>query len=661
MARKIQLLSAVLCVIACCASCGGPNALPSPTSAGLTPSNQADASLPPQNTPAPTVIQQDNPFEWLEEYDRGAVKGYDNLNITGVDALGRIIKAAGAEDEGKSAGIFYNAALGFHDNSGIYDISKIMAEYGQDAQELLFFSDNALSPAGAYHYAAQPLFGYYKSSDSYVLKKHIDMFTAAGIDYIVLDTTNGWSYPAAVGSMLQYITELRNQGWDAPQIVYYMHSLNNKTVREVYSSMYSKPEYEDAWYKIDGKPVIIAYTDAEKDKAEAATRGVTDFSSPDYDPLSQEILDYFYFVEPRWPNDTLPGLAGTPIYDPDKKEGYTNIEWTQPLPVRNTSLGSYMNVAVASHPAIPFSFSITHGAKNWSRAYNPTLGKEEANGVMEGTYYQACWDQVKQKRPDTIMLMMWNYWGADKLAFDQTEYMFVDSVTVEYSLSIEPAKEYFKDNYYMQTLQNMREYKYTGEKAGYEAQTIDINGSYAQWYITEGVYRQIGKDAYRRMSSSVDGSITYRTTLPDNNIQEIRVAHDKDNLYFMLRTEKDITSRKDGELSWMNLFIGAGKPALEGWEGYEYVLNRSGSENSADIVRLNADFTGETVGQADMKIDGNRMFLCVPRSLVGMQNETEFYFKAADSVAAPEDIMEYYVSGSVMPMGRLSYEYKMAD
>ena len=111
----------------------------------------------------------------------------------------------------------------------------------------------------------------------------------------------------------------------------------------------------------------------------------------------------------------------------------------------------------------------------------------------------------------------------------------------------------------------------------------------------------------------------------------------------------------------MNLFIGAGKPALEGWEGYEYVLNRSGSENSADIVKLNADFTGEIVGQADMKIDGNRMFLCVPRSLVGMQDETEFYFKAADSVATPEDIMEYYVSGSVMPMGRLSYEYKMAD
>ena len=486
------------------------------------------------------------------------------------------------------------------------------------------------------------------------------MLTASGIDYIVLDATNGWTYPTAVSSMLKYIIELRGQGWNAPQVIYYMHSLNNKTVREVYDNMYSKPEYEEAWYKRDGKPVIIAYTDAEKDKAEAATRGVTDFSSSDYAPLSQEILDYFYFVEPRWPNDTMDSLKGTPIYDPDKKTGYTNIEWTQPLPVRETSLGSYMNVSVASHPAIPFSFSITHGAKNWGRSYNPVSGANAENGVNEGTYYQACWDQAIEKQPDTIMLMMWNYWGADKLAYDQKEYMFVDSVTVEYSLSIEPAKEYFKDNYYMQTAMNIRDYKFTGESPAYEAQTIDINGSYAQWYITEGVYRQIGEKAYRRMSSSVDGSITYRTSLPENNIQEIRVAHDQDNIYFMLRTEKDITSRKDGSLSWMNLFIGAGEPSLEGWEGYEYVLNRSGSDNSTDIVKLNADFSGEVVGQADMKIDGNRMFISVPRSLVGMENQTQFYFKAADSVAAPEDIMEYYVSGSVMPIGRLSYEYKMA-
>ena len=656
--KKLLVYLLALCTLGTTAACSPGGAKNSPSATGLEP--QTGAALPPapEPTPAPTVIDQDNPFEWLEEYDRGAVKGYDNLNITGVDALGRIIKAAGAKDEKKSVGIFYTAAMGFHNNKGIYDITKLLEEYGE---ELVFYQNSELSPENAEHWWGEPLYGYYKCADSYIAKKHIELFTAAGIDYIVLDVTNGWTYPIATGYLIEYIVELRRQGWDAPQIVYYMHSLNNKTVREVYSSMYSKPEYEDAWYKIDGKPVIIAYTDTEKDKAEAATRGVTDFSSPDYDPLSQEILDYFYFVEPRWPNDTMGSLVNTPIYDPDKKEGYAWIEWTQPLPVRNTSLGSYMNVSVASHPSIPFSFSITHGANNWSRAYNPVLGVDAKNGVMEGTYYQACWDQVIEKQPDTIMLVCWNGWNVLKLPYQNGEYMYVDTVTLDYSLSIEMAKGAYEDNYYMQSAMNIRDYKFTGDAPAYEAQTIDINGSYAQWYITEAVYRQIGQKAYRRASSSIDNSIAYRTALPDNNIQEIRVAHDKDNLYFMLRTEKDITSRKDGELSWMNLFIGAGKPALEGWEGYEYVLNRSGSENSADIVKLNADFTGETVGQADMKIDGNRMFLCVPRSLVGMQNETEFYFKAADSVATPEDIMEYYVSGSVMPMGRLSYEYKMAD
>ena len=658
MMKKLLICLLALCMALSAAACSPDGTESSPSSTGLAPETDAAATPTPEPTPEPTVIDQENPFEWLEEYDRGAVKGYDVLNITGVDSLGRVINTAAAKDESKSVGIFYTAGMGFSKVDGIYDISKLLEEYGE---HLVFYEDSELSPAEAEHWWGEPLYGYYKCADSYIMKKHVELFTAAGIDYIVLDVTNGWTYPVATTYMIEYIVELREQGWDTPQIVYYMHSLNNKTVREVYNDMYSNPEFEEAWYKKDGKPVIIAYTDTEKDKAEAATRGVTDFSSSDYDPLSQEILDYFYFVEPRWPNDTMASLIGTPIYDPDKKTGYAWIEWTQPLPVRDTSLGSYMNVSVASHPAIPFSFSITHGAQNWSRAYDPVLGMDSKNGVMEGTYFQACWDQVIENQPDTIMLVTWNGWNVLKLPYQGGEYMYVDTVTLEYSLSIEMARGAYEDNYYMQSAENIRNYKFTGEASAREPQTIDINGSYAQWYITEGVYRQIGQDAYRRMSSSVDGSITYRTTLPENNIQEIRVAHDDNNIYFMLRTEDDISAREEGNLSWMNLFIGAGEPALEGWEGYEYVLNRSGSDTATDIVRLNADFTGEVVGQAEMKIDGNRMFISVPRNLIGMENETQFYFKAADSVAVPDDIMEYYVSGSVMPMGRLSYEYKMAS
>ena len=214
--KKLLVYLLALCTLGTTAACSPGGAKNSPSATGLEP--QTGAALPPapEPTPTPTVIDQDNPFEWLEEYDRGAVKGYDNLNITGVDALGRIIKAAGAKDEKKSVGIFYTAAMGFHNNKGIYDITKLLEEYGE---ELVFYQNSELSPENAEHWWGEPLYGYYKCADSYIAKKHIELFTAAGIDYIVLDVTNGWTYPIATGYLIEYIVELRNQGWDAPQIV----------------------------------------------------------------------------------------------------------------------------------------------------------------------------------------------------------------------------------------------------------------------------------------------------------------------------------------------------------------------------------------------------------------------------------------------------------
>ena len=97
--KKLLVYLLALRTLGTTAACSPGGAKNSPSATGLEP--QTGAALPPapEPTPTPTVIDQDNPFEWLEEYDRGAVKGYDNLNITGVDALGRIIKAAGAKDE----------------------------------------------------------------------------------------------------------------------------------------------------------------------------------------------------------------------------------------------------------------------------------------------------------------------------------------------------------------------------------------------------------------------------------------------------------------------------------------------------------------------------------------------------------------------------------
>jgi len=321
-----------------------------------------------------------------------------------------------------------------------------------------------------------------------------------------------------------------------------------------------------------------------------------------------------------------------------------------------------MNVTVAAHPNVPMSLNLIGDLvggewKNWGRGYNPITQKNESSKAEEGQFFQYTWDAALAEDPDMISVGGWNEWVAYKQWY-ANHYMLCDAASMEFSRDIEMMKGGYEDSFYMQLIKNVRAYKGTPSESKAFSKSIDISGGLKQWEDVTNVYRAIGTASYGRNSTDCAGQSKYVMEAPRNNLQEIRVTHDQENIYFYIRAEKEITG---SGANWMNIFIGTGSPSLKGWEGYEYVLNRSGSENSADIVKLNADFTGEIVGQADMKIDGNRMFLCVPRSLVGMQNETEFYFKAADSVATPEDIMEYYVSGSVMPMGRLSYEYKMAD
>ena len=96
--KKLLTCLLTLCMALSAAACSPGSTESSPSSTGLATETGAAATPTPEPTPEPTVIDQENPFEWLEEYDRGAVKGYDVLNITGVDALGRVINTAEAKN-----------------------------------------------------------------------------------------------------------------------------------------------------------------------------------------------------------------------------------------------------------------------------------------------------------------------------------------------------------------------------------------------------------------------------------------------------------------------------------------------------------------------------------------------------------------------------------
>ncbi len=622
------------------------------------PTQEIEDNSTPAPIPTYDVVDQEDIYKWEEQHDKYADAGYDIYNLVSVDEHGRVFMTANGVQDGKEVGVFYHLSQGYFKGttmSGIYDVSKLIEEFGPDK---VFKQFDRKSPNNKEHFWGEPLYGYYDSQDPYIIRKQLELFITTGIDYLVLDVTNGWIFVEATTELMKVICQLRQDGWDAPQIVFYCHSLNNKTVREIYQYIYqAMPQYSDAWYKKDGKPAIIAYTETAKDIAEAKTRGETKFNTPTYADLSQEILDFFTFVEPRWPNDGMLEY-GSPIRDyqvDGKWQGYSWIEWVQPLRVRETSLGTYMNVAVASHPSIPFSFSITRGVVNWGRNYDVIDRTKVKGGEYTGTYYQNCWDQVFEKQPQTVMLVMWNAWCALKSEWDG-EYMMCDTCNFEYSLSIEPANGYYKDSYVHQTSQNVRKYKYNEGTVKYSGNNIDINGSYAQWYNVGAVYRQIGTEAYGRDYMSADGKkYHYTVDVPKNNIQEVRVTHDMDNIYMMIRCGNKITEQSGN--NWMNVFLSAGKPNIEnGWEGYQYVINRNSVANGkTDIEALDKNYGGSVAGRADIVVRDEFMFLKVPKSVVGVNNT--LYFKVADSVENASDMMSYYTTGSVFPVGRYSYSY----
>ena len=71
----------------------------------------------------------------------------------------------------------------------IYDISRLVAS---DAQHPAF------GPENTFHWWGEPQLGYYASDDDFVIERHAQMLSDAGVDVIVCDATNGFTYDPTV-------------------------------------------------------------------------------------------------------------------------------------------------------------------------------------------------------------------------------------------------------------------------------------------------------------------------------------------------------------------------------------------------------------------------------------------------------------------------------
>ncbi|MDD6203523.1 MAG: hypothetical protein PUC05_00795 [Firmicutes bacterium] len=565
--------------------------------------------------------------------------GYNNDRVVGLDSRGRAFGAINGYKDNRAVGVMYWPWFGtgapFFDD--IYDISVILSQ--PDGFNKLFYQDTPDSPAGGTHYWGEPLWGYYHSRDPYVLRRQLELLTNAGVDFLFLDTTNAWIYTEAVTDLMRLIDEMQREGWNPPKIVYYTHSHSLDTIRSIYNEVYSRNLYPGTWYRINGKPVIIGYTNVSDDLAEAAVRGDTEYNPA---PLSQEILSFFTFRMPQWPDEAY------------RSDGFPWIEFSYPQPMH----GNVMNVSAASNTMPPFSFSLTRGLNNWGRGYNTATGANSYADVFNGRFFQSSWDTVLNSsvQPETVTVNGWNQWVAGKNWYD-SEYSFCDVVNMEFSSDIEMMKGGYEDIYYQMLVKNIRAYKGLDAGAtGYITKSIDINGSVSQWDSVNAVFRDMGVTNYGRNYINAAGTGVYVQQAPRNNIQEIRVTKDSSYIYFYIRCSQDITEPSDAR--WMNIFIGRGTPSCKGWNGYEYVVNRMVNGSAASVEALSSNYLGTVTGQADIRCEGCVLQVRIPRSALGLgQQDNAFYFKVADDVTNPSEIMNYYTVGSSLPLGRLSFQY----
>lgn len=579
-----------------------------------------------------------------EEEFYGDGKGINTL--VGVDSLGRVVSPSGAKKNDKKVGIFYWIWHGTYTNE-IVDTTKIIEKYGL---EYALKNVNEYNPNNVPHWWGEPLYGYYSSDDEYIIRKHLTLLMYSGVDFIMFDTSNTLTYPKTVKKICEIICEMRGEGFNVPQIAYYTHTASIQTVRQAYKEIYSKEQYREAWYCIDGKPLMVAQTDPVKDR-ERTTSQHAHLSSYNPKALDPEILDFFYFRTPAW--------CGM---DPATDDGWPWIDWYYP-PER---YGNLMCISVASHHFTKFSWmgidkkdrptaAWNNGMIAWGRGYNVSTGENVEEDAVKGTFYQSAWDAAFESDPEIAYISGWNEWTCGvEYNSDYRTYETYDSFNMEYSRDAEMMKGGYGDNFLVETAVNARKFNY--EESGIPDsiyRTVDISGDLSQWDSVPAKYFCTGSVNYGRSGYCADRKEKYTLEAAANSIQEVRIASDSENVYFYIRCDGDITTGGNK----MNLFIGTGTPSLKGWNSYEYLLNREISGNTASVESLSENFNPVKTGHAEVVIKGNIMLLKVSRKTVGLEKTGAFYFKLCDSVEKTEDIMDYYVTGRCMPMGRFSYQY----
>ncbi len=538
----------------------------------------------------------------------------------GIDALGRTLSLQSPDvplpRSDRYIGLFYFSWLAQHGKNGPYDITKIVRENPDAIHDV---RHPAWGPVHAFHHWGESIFGYYTSDDAWVKRKHVQMLTDAGIDFLIIDATNAAPYIAQGLQLMEILDEYQKQGWNVPKMVFYTNSDSGATIEKLYEGIYKKNLYPNLWFHWEGKPMIVGHPEE----------------------CSDEIKAFFRIKKSQWPNENQ-------FHD----DGFPWIAFERPQHVFKNAQGEneVINVAVAQHNGtIRFSSSAFYGDQtNWTRSFHDGKNDPAPDAFKYGYNFAEQFEFALEQDPKIVFITGWNEWIA--MVFDgpamgvkNEPVMFVDLCDTNNSRDIEPMVGGFGDNYYMQMIEWIRKYK-------------GVQPPQARQKATRLVFKDYVNDIPDRDVQGY-GELYYTNRTGRNDFDVMEVREDRDNVYFSAKTVDPITKP---DKHWMSLFLRTTNAAAENsWEGYDFVLNRVAPvKGGAVLERSVGGWNWKEAAKVAMKVEGNELRLTIPKKVLGISGNATFQFKWADNYQGEGDINSFYRDGDAAPIGRLNYVFQ---
>ena len=572
-------------------------------------------------------------------YTSGPMAAIDDLDRTMYTSESENVGAYGSTGE-RYVGLFYFLWHGEHGDNGAFDLQKIIDKVGVSRAGSL--SCGLYGPVGAMHWFAEPLYGYYYANDEWVLRKHAELLTNANIDFLYFDVTNGYTYLSNALKLMKCLHELNEQGFDAPQVVFYTHTNAHTVIRDLYNNVYKANKYPDTWFCIDGKPVMIGPEDAN-------------------------INGFFTMKQDQWPTESTKSNSWP----------WMDFTWPQRLFRSGGEDGGAMSVSIAQHSGtVTFSDSSLYGNPSnrgrsfaEKRAMPASLKKAyeaweaDPSLTMQGLNFQAQFDTAIKSKAMYILVTGWNEWVAQRQpSQDNREIYFVDTSSMEFSRDAEMMRGGYFDNYYVQLAYNVQRVKGAVPTVVQDARhKIDVQGDFDQWEDVTVTYTDPKGDTADRNATGF-GRTKYQNTSGRNDIVAAKVTSDTQNVYFYVKTAAPITAA-DKDSSWMKLYLNTDGES-SGWHGFDYIVNYAPKNASTTTVAKysgrNDSYHFKEVGEVSYRVEGNEMMVAVPQSMLECKGYLELcmQFKWADSETSIDEMEDFYCDGDAAPLGRMNFVYQ---